>query len=68
MQKMPPAIFTGTVFGLLQSFGLIEFNVQRTWDRPPTYDSKHRLSGVKYTQYRPHDKVNREQHNLGEFR
>ena len=22
MQKMPPAIFTGTVFGLLQSFGL----------------------------------------------
>ena len=22
MQKMPPAIFTGIVFGLLQSFGL----------------------------------------------
>ena len=22
MQKMPPVIFTGTVFGLLQSFGL----------------------------------------------
>ena len=22
MKKMPPAIFTGTVFGLLQSFGL----------------------------------------------
>ena len=24
MQKMPPVIFTGTVFGLLQSFGLYE--------------------------------------------
>ena len=24
MQKMPPAIFTGTVFGLLQSFGLVQ--------------------------------------------
>ena len=26
MQKMPPAIFTGTVFGLLQSFGLVLSN------------------------------------------
>ena len=24
MQKMPPVIFTGTVFGLLQSFGLVQ--------------------------------------------
>ena len=26
MQKMPPVIFTGTVFGLLQSFGLTTLN------------------------------------------
>ena len=27
MKKMPPAIFTGTVFGLLQSFGLLTTSV-----------------------------------------
>ena len=31
MQKMPPAIFTGTVFGLLQSFGLGSHRVWKTW-------------------------------------
>ena len=31
MQKMPPVIFTGTVFGLLQSFGLITSSIVTTW-------------------------------------
>ena len=36
MQKMPPVNFTGTVFGLLQSFGLSVTIAQKTVDSPNT--------------------------------